>query len=128
MSDDRIREKRSSDERDEAIEAIAYELHDATNSGVLFDRWFFRVPYEVAQRHARELFDRLGLVVVDSALVTAAQTASERAYCDGRCDEMGCRGHEGSDDDFRPWSDRERAKQALADAVLEQLKGPTDAP
>jgi hypothetical protein len=54
--------------------------YDATNAGALFDRIWFRVPFEVAQRHARELFDRLGLVVVDRHLrhLTAAAAC---AWC-----------------------------------------------
>jgi hypothetical protein len=35
------------DVREKAIERVADELHDATNAGVLFDRIWFRVPFNV---------------------------------------------------------------------------------
>lgn len=64
---------------------------------------------------ARREFD------VDMALIEEIRTASTTAYCGGTCDEMGCRGHEDQDSDLRPWSDRERAKQTLAESILVQL-------
>lgn len=55
--------------REKAVEALAAELHDATNAGVIIDRVVGRVPMDVARRHARELLDQLNLVAIDPALV-----------------------------------------------------------
>jgi hypothetical protein len=95
--------------REKAIERVADELHDATNAGALFDRIWFRVPFDVAQRHARELFDWLGLAAIDPALVEQVVSIERAVEAQG-----GWRG--------RDQAALVDAKIAIADAVLAQLR------